>query len=134
MPDYWMFQLVSDLYEVVPAVLGKTGKVKNPWPNVDAHSGVLLQHYDIVEENFYTVLFGVSRGLGVLSHVRAGQWLGCVGGRGLWSAASVIPVYTLVRGGSYSAFMWGSWLCAVLCAPEAMLPWSVAILNPGHLH
>lgn len=24
-------------------VLSKTGKVKNPWPNVDAHSGVLLQ-------------------------------------------------------------------------------------------
>jgi len=61
------FQLVSRLYEVVPEVLAATGKVKNPWPNVDAHSGVLLQHYGLREENFYTVLFGVSRALGVLA-------------------------------------------------------------------
>ncbi len=43
--------------------------MKNPWPNVDAHSGVLLQYYGIKEENFYTVLFGVSRAIGVLSQV-----------------------------------------------------------------
>ena len=41
--------------------------MKNPWPNVDAHSGVLLQYFNIKEENFYTVLFGVSRAIGVLS-------------------------------------------------------------------
>lgn len=45
-------------------------QVKNPWPNVDAHSGVLLQYYGIKEEGFYTVLFGVSRALGVLSQAR----------------------------------------------------------------
>lgn len=45
--------------------------MKNPWPNVDAHSGVLLQYYGIKEENFYTVLFGVSRAIGVLSQVRS---------------------------------------------------------------
>ena len=44
-------------------------QVKNPWPNVDAHSGVLLQYYNIKEEGFYTVLFGVSRAIGVLSQV-----------------------------------------------------------------
>ena len=44
-------------------------QVKNPWPNVDAHSGVLLQYYGITESNFYTVLFGVSRAIGVLSQV-----------------------------------------------------------------
>ena len=43
--------------------------MKNPWPNVDAHSGVLLQYYGITEMNFYTVLFGVSRAIGVLSQV-----------------------------------------------------------------
>ena len=43
LPDYPMFKLVSNLYDVVPPVLTATGKVKNPWPNVDAHSGVLLQ-------------------------------------------------------------------------------------------
>lgn len=72
MPDYPLFKLVSDLYDVVPEVLGKTGKIKNPWPNVDAHSGVLLQYYGITEENFYTVLFGVSRALGVLSQASWG--------------------------------------------------------------
>jgi citrate synthase len=38
-----MFKIVSQLYKVVPQLLGELGKVKNPWPNVDAHSGVLLQ-------------------------------------------------------------------------------------------
>jgi len=60
------FKLVSTLYEVVPDILLKQGKAKNPWPNVDAHSGVLLQHYGLTEMNFYTVLFGVSRAMGVL--------------------------------------------------------------------
>lgn len=76
MPDNKMFRLVSDLYEVVPGVLRQTGKVKNPWPNVDAHSGVILQHYGIMEENFYTVLFGVSRALGVLSQLVWSRGLG----------------------------------------------------------
>lgn len=67
LPDDKLFQLVSDLYEVVPAVLTEHGKTQNPWPNVDAHSGVLLQHYGFLEEEYYTVLFGVSRAIGVLS-------------------------------------------------------------------
>ena len=43
------------------------GKIKNPWPNVDAHSGALLVHYGMVEYEFYTVLFAVSRAMGVLA-------------------------------------------------------------------
>jgi citrate synthase len=66
LPDDPMFKLVSDLYEIVPDVLTEQGKTKNPWPNVDAHSGVLLQHYGLVEADFYTVLFGISRAMGVL--------------------------------------------------------------------
>lgn len=58
-------QIVWDLFEIVPEVLGGLGKVKNPWPNVDAHSGALLVHYGLTEYNYYTVLFGVSRALGV---------------------------------------------------------------------
>jgi citrate synthase len=69
LPDDPMFKLVGKLFEVVPGVLTETGKVKNPWPNVDAHSGVLLQYYGITEENFYTVLFGASRAIGVLSQL-----------------------------------------------------------------
>ena len=43
------------------------GKVSNPWPNVDAHSGAILVHYGLKEYNYYTVLFAVSRALGVLA-------------------------------------------------------------------
>jgi citrate synthase len=65
LPKDKMFKLVSQLYTVVPPILMETGKVKNPWPNVDAHSGVLLQYYGMKEMNYYTVLFGISRALGV---------------------------------------------------------------------
>lgn len=62
-----LVQTVWNIYEVVPPILEATGKIKNPWPNVDAHSGALLKHYGMVEEDFYTVMFGVSRSLGVLA-------------------------------------------------------------------
>jgi len=67
LPNDPLFKVVSTVYEVAPKVLTKQGKTKNQWPNVDAHSGCLLTHYGMTEENYYTVLFGVSRGLGVLS-------------------------------------------------------------------
>jgi citrate synthase len=67
MPDDPMVNTVWNVYDVVPKILGELGKVKNPWPNVDAHSGALLLHYGMKEYDFYTVLFGVSRSLGVLA-------------------------------------------------------------------
>ncbi len=69
LPNDPLFKIVSTIYEVVPDVLTKQGKTKNPWPNVDAHSGVLLMHYGMTEHNFYTVMFGVSRALGVLTQL-----------------------------------------------------------------
>ncbi|KAJ6755468.1 CITRATE SYNTHASE 4 MITOCHONDRIAL [Salix purpurea] len=69
LPDDPLFQLVSKLYEVVPPVLTQLGKVKNPWPNVDAHSGVLLNYYGLTEARYYTVLFGVSRSIGICSQL-----------------------------------------------------------------
>lgn len=66
-PDNPTVKTVWNVYEVAPPILESTGKIKNPWPNVDAHSGALLKHYGLVEEDFYTVLFGVSRALGVLA-------------------------------------------------------------------
>lgn len=69
LPNDPLFKLVSQLYEVVPKVLTEQGKTKNPWPNVDAHSGVLLRYFGLNEESYYTVLFGVSRGFGVLSQL-----------------------------------------------------------------
>jgi citrate synthase len=62
-----MCEIVQRIYKVAPPILEGTGKIKNPWPNVDAHSGVLLVHYGMHEYDFYTVLFGVSRALGVLA-------------------------------------------------------------------
>ncbi len=58
-----MFNLVSQVYKIAPGVLTEHGKTKNPYPNVDAHSGVLLQYYGLTEANYYTVLFGVSEPL-----------------------------------------------------------------------
>ena len=55
--------VVWKVFDVVPPILENLGKVKNPWPNVDAHSGALLVHYGLKEYSFYTVLFGVSRAL-----------------------------------------------------------------------
>ena len=69
LPEDALFQIVSNIFEVVPDVLTEHGKTKNPWPNVDAHSGVLLMHYGLTQHNFYTVLFGVSRAMGVLSQL-----------------------------------------------------------------
>jgi len=67
MPDDPLVQTVWTVYETVPDILSSIAKIKNPWPNVDAHSGALLVHYGMVEYEFYTVLFGVSRSLGVLA-------------------------------------------------------------------
>ena len=69
-------QTVWNIFEVVPDILAGLGKVKNPWPNVDAHSGALLVHYGLTEFSYYTVLFGVSRALGVLA---AGCWSRALG-------------------------------------------------------
>ena len=67
LPDDENFRIVRMLYEIVPDILQKQGKAKNPWPNVDAHTGAVLVHYGLVEYDFYTVLFGVSRAIGVMA-------------------------------------------------------------------
>lgn len=62
-----LVQVVTNIFETVPPILQSLGKIKNPWPNVDAHSGALLVHFGMKEYEYYTVLFGVSRALGVLA-------------------------------------------------------------------
>ena len=76
LPDDENFRIVKMLFEIVPDILTKQGKAKDPWPNVDAHSGVLLVHYGLVEYDFYTVLFGVSRAIGVLASLILDRALG----------------------------------------------------------
>jgi len=68
--------IVWKLFNIVPPLLQDLGKVKNPWPNVDAHSGALLMHYGMKNFSYYTVLFGVSRAMGVLA---AGVWSRALG-------------------------------------------------------
>jgi len=75
-PNDPLFKLTSQLYNIVPGVLTEHGKTKNPWPNVDAHSGVLLQHYGLKEMQYYTVLFGVSRTMGCLADLIWARILG----------------------------------------------------------
>lgn len=66
-PNSDLVKIVWKIFDVVPSILSSLGKVKNPWPNVDAHSGALLVHYGMNEYNYYTVIFGVSRTLGVMT-------------------------------------------------------------------
>ncbi|MBC8336429.1 MAG: citrate (Si)-synthase [Anaerolineales bacterium] len=67
-PNDELFMIVQMMDEIIPAVLKEQGKAKNPWPNVDAVSGSLQYHYGITEFDFYTVLFGVGRALGVTAN------------------------------------------------------------------
>ncbi len=69
LPDYDLFKLVNTVYEVMPGVLTDHGKTKNPYPNVDSHSGVLLKYYGFDQYDYYTVLFGVGRAYGVCAQL-----------------------------------------------------------------
>ena len=74
-----IFSIVDSLFNVVPDVLQEQGKAKNPWPNVDAASGSLLYYYGLREFNFYTVLFSISRTMGMISQM-------------VWQRALGIPI------------------------------------------
>ncbi|KAG7281134.1 hypothetical protein CRUP_027671 [Coryphaenoides rupestris] len=66
LPNDPLFKMVAQLYKIVPNVLLEQGKAKNPWPN----------YYGMTEMNYYTVLFGVSRALGVLAQLVWSRALG----------------------------------------------------------
>jgi len=78
-PNDPLFKLVDACFQAIPPVLEKTGKVKNPYPNVDAHSGQLMYYYGLKEQNYYTVVFAVSRALGVMAQY-------------VWSRAIGLPI------------------------------------------
>jgi citrate synthase len=71
-----LFQIVAKVFKVIPDVLREHGKAKDPWPNVDAASGCLLYHFGLTEFEYYTVLFGVSRALGMCSQLIVSRALG----------------------------------------------------------
>lgn len=67
-PDDELLRLAEMVLDVVPSVLKEQGKAKSPAPNVDAISGTLQYYYGVREFDFYTVLFGVGRALGVTAN------------------------------------------------------------------
>jgi len=71
-----IFKMVDAIFRVVPGVLKEQGKAKDPWPNVDAISGSLLYHFGLKEFDYYTVLFGVSRALGMCAQLVINRALG----------------------------------------------------------
>jgi citrate synthase len=76
LPNDPLFKYVDLLFKVVPPVLLEQGKAKNPWPNVDAQSGVIQWYYGLKEYDFYTVLFAVGRALGVVANIIWDRGLG----------------------------------------------------------
>jgi len=79
MKDYELFRYVDILFKVVPPILTEQGKAKNPWPNVDAHSGVIQWYYGITDYDFYTVLFGMGRSIGICVNI-------------IWDRALLYPI------------------------------------------
>jgi citrate synthase len=75
-PDDTLVQIANMVFEVVPQVLKEQGKAKNPAPNVDAISGALQYYYGVRQSDFYTVLFGVGRALGVTANLVWARALG----------------------------------------------------------
>ncbi|MCP4704178.1 MAG: citrate (Si)-synthase, partial [candidate division Zixibacteria bacterium] len=75
-PESPVFKTVANVYDTVPGVLKEHGRAKNPWPNVDAGSGSLLHHFGLKEFPYYTVLFSVSRAMGMLSQLILNRALG----------------------------------------------------------
>ena len=74
--EYPLFKVIAKIFEVAPGVLTEHGKTKNPWPNVDAQSGVIQMYYGLTEYDFYTVLFGVGRALGCMANITWDRGLG----------------------------------------------------------
>lgn len=68
LPEDEIFHLAEMVNNTVPEVLARLGKVKSPWANVDAITGAIQYHYGITQFDFYTVLFGISRSLGLTTH------------------------------------------------------------------
>lgn len=77
LPNDPVFKTVDTVFQVVPEILGSIGKIKNPWPNVDADSGCLQYYYGVREFDFYTVLFGVSRTMGICAQNIWARGVGC---------------------------------------------------------
>ncbi len=64
-PSDPLFGVIEKLTRIVPPLLKEHTNVKDPYPNIDLISGVLLYHFGIKELEFYPLMFGVSLLLGM---------------------------------------------------------------------
>lgn len=76
MPNDPTFKLADACLKAIPPVLKASGKAKNPYPNVDALSGTIMKHYGLTQPDYYTVIFSVSRAIGVMSQLVSARLLG----------------------------------------------------------
>jgi citrate synthase len=91
-----LFRLAVSLRSAGVEALKKRPKVSNPYPNVDAVSGTLLNACGLTDENYYTVLFGLARCVGIASQIvwerteaRGGKGLPIVRPKYLYSGPAV---------------------------------------------
>ena len=68
-PNDPLFRTAVAMREVVVRVLKENPKISNPYPNVDAVSGSLLNASGLTDSDYYTVLFGFSRIAGIAAQI-----------------------------------------------------------------
>ena len=68
-PNDTNFRMVKLLSEVGPSVLQQKTKMSDPYPNVDSASGSLLMACGLTDPDYYTVLFGLSRVVGIAAQI-----------------------------------------------------------------
>lgn len=64
-----LVKIAAHLREVGPKVLGENPKISNPYPNVDAISGVVLTAAGFGYSEYIAVLFGMSRVVGIARQI-----------------------------------------------------------------
>jgi len=68
-PDDELFKTALAMRERAVKVLKENPRIANPYPNVDAVSGTLLQAVGLKNSDYYTVLFGLSRCSGISAQI-----------------------------------------------------------------
>ncbi len=66
-PDDPLFQVADRLSRVVPPLLKQLKNISNPYPNIDAISGITLYHYGMKRTEFYSVMFACAQAMGTFA-------------------------------------------------------------------
>jgi citrate synthase len=68
-PNDELFLTALNMRDVAVEILSSIPKISNPYPNVDAVSGTLLNASGLTDSDYYTVLFGLSRCSGIAAQI-----------------------------------------------------------------